>query len=57
MASTSTNKQPLLIDHVFNYVSNLDLSTNEGINVSGANTAQLIPDATTTDGATIEDPY
>ena len=57
MASTSTNKQPLLIDHVFNYVSNLDLSTNEGINVSGANTAQLILDATTADGATIEDLY
>ena len=57
MASTSTNKQPLLMDHVLHYVSNLDLALNEGINVSGSNTAALILDAVTTDGAIIENLY
>ena len=57
MASTSTNKQPLLIDHVLNYVVNLDLNTNATINVDGANTAALVIDATTSDGAIIEDLY
>ena len=57
MASTSTNKQPLLMDHVLHYVFNLDLATNAGLDVSGANTAQLILDSTTSDGAIIEDLY
>lgn len=45
------------MDNVLHYVSNLDLSTNEGINVSGSNTAALILNAVTTDGAIIEDLY
>ena len=57
MAATSTNKQPLLVDHVLHTVINLDLATNEGIDVSGANTAELLVDSTTADGAVIEDLY
>jgi len=57
MAATSTNKQPLLVDHVLHTVINLDLSTNEGIDVSGANTAELLLDSTSADGAIIEDLY
>ncbi len=57
MASTSTNKQPLLMDHVLHYVFNLDLATNAGLDVSGANTAQLILDSTSSDGAIVEDLY
>ena len=57
MAATSTNKQPLLVDHVLHTVVNLDLSTNEGIDVSGANTAELLVDSTSADGAVIEDLY
>lgn len=57
MAATSTNKQPLLIDHVLHYVVNLDTSTNSGLNVSGTNTAVLLVDSTSADGAIIEDIY
>ena len=63
MAATSTNKQPLLVDHVLHYVVNLDSSTNlntaDGavFDVTGSNTAALLVDATNTDGAIIEDIY
>ncbi len=63
MAATSTNKQPLLVDHVLHYVVNLDTSTNlnagDGapFDITGSNTAALIVDATNSDGAIIEDIY
>lgn len=57
MASTSTNKQPLLVDHVLHKALNLSLATNNGIDVEGANTAALLVDSTTADGALIEDVY
>ena len=57
MASTSTNKQPLLVDHVLHTIVNLDLATNTNIDVSGSNTAELILDATGADGAVIEALY
>ena len=57
MAATSTNKQPLLVDHVLHYVVNLDTSINDGMDIVGTNTASLIIDATTSDGAIIEDVY
>jgi hypothetical protein len=57
MASTSTNKQPLLVDRVFHYVSNLDTSSNNGIDIAGTNTAAMIVNAVGTDGAIIEDIY
>ena len=57
MASTSTNTQPLLVDRVLHYVVDLNTATVAGIDVSGTNTALLIVDATSTDGAIIEDIY
>ena len=58
MASTSTNKQPLLVDHVFHKVVTLDLATNapnaEGIpDVSPTNSAELMLDVTNADGAIV----
>lgn len=57
MASTSTNKQPLLVDRVLHYVVNLDTSINDGLDIIGTNTASLIVDAIGSDGAIIEDIY
>ena len=57
MAATSTNKQPLLVDHVLHYVVNLDTAINDGMDIVGSNTAQLLVDASTSDGAIIEDIY
>ena len=57
MASTSTNKQPLLVDRVLHYVVNLDTATNNGLDIVGTNTAALIVDATSSDGAILEDVY
>ena len=56
MAATSTNKQPLLVDHVLHVVANLDTATNDGIDI-GNNDARLLVDSTTADGAIIEDVY
>nr|BDD43777.1 hypothetical protein 13 [bacterium]BDD46710.1 hypothetical protein 21 [Paracoccaceae bacterium] len=60
MASTATNKQPLLIDRVLHSVIDLINSTvipNSGVEVGGTNTAALLVDCTTNDGALIEDIY
>ena len=57
MASTSTNKQPLLIDRVLHYVVDLNTAAVAAIDVSGTNTALLIVDSTSGDGAIIEDIY
>ena len=57
MAATSTNKQPLLVDHILHYAVNLDTALNDGIDIAGTNTAILIVDSTTADGAIIEDIY
>ncbi len=57
MASTSTNKQPLLVDHLLHYVVNLDTSINDGMDIVGTNTATLLIDGSTSDGALIEDVY
>ena len=57
MASTSTNKQPLLIDRVMHNVVNLDNAAVGAIDVIGTNTAELIVDATQSDGCIIEDLY
>ena len=57
MAATSTNKQPLLVDHVLHYAVNLDTATNDGLDISGTNTAVLLVDSTSSDGAIIEDIY
>ena len=57
MAATSTNKQPLLVDHVLHVVKNLDKASNNGMDVIGTNTAELLIDSTTQDGAIVEDIY
>ena len=57
MAATSTNKQPLLVDHVLHYVVNLDTAINDGMDITGTNTASLLVDATSSDGAILEDIY
>ena len=57
MAATSTNKQPLLVDHVLHYVVNLDTSINDGMDIVGTNTATLLVDGTNSDGAILEDIY
>ena len=57
MAATSTNKQPLLVDHVLHVVRNTDQSINNGLDIIGTNTATLLVDSTAADGAIIEDVY
>lgn len=57
MASTSTNKQPLLVDRVFNEVYSMNEATILQTDVSGTNFAQLILNCTSNDGAVIEDIY
>lgn len=57
MAATSTNKQPLLVDRVLHYVVNLDTAINSTMDIIGTNTAVLIVNATSTDGAVLEDVY
>ena len=57
MASTATNKQPLLIDRVLHYVVNTDTAKNDGQDIVGTNSALLLVDGTTQDGAILEDIY
>ena len=58
MASTSTNKQPLLIDRVFNNLittNTLASGSATSINIIGTNASAVLVDCTTNDGAIIED--
>lgn len=60
MASTSTNKQPLLVDRVLHEVVDLaggTIAQDAGLEISGTNSAVLIIDCTTNDGAIAEDIY
>jgi hypothetical protein len=60
MAATSTNKQPLLVDHVLHEVIDLRGATvaqNGGVDIGGTNNAILIIDSTSADGCIIEDVY
>ena len=60
MATTSTNKQPLLMDRVLHQVVDLAGRTVEPLNttnITGANNAALILDCTNNDGAMISDTY
>ena len=54
MAATSTNKQPLLVDHVLHYAVNLDTALNNGLDIAGTNTAILLIDSTSADGAIVD---
>lgn len=57
MASTSTNKMPLLVDSVLHNVISLNAAVNNGLDVVGSNFAVLLVNAIGTDGAVIEDIY
>ena len=60
MASTSTNKQPLLIDrplHVMADLSGKSVGPNVGIDIVGGAEGQLLVDCTKNDGALISDIY
>jgi len=57
MAATSTNKQPLLVDHVLHTVIDLagaTVSLGSGVEIGGTNNAALIVDSTSSDGCIIE---
>ena len=60
MASTSTNKQPLMQDRVLHEIVDLTGATiEEGsrVDVTGSNSAQLVLDCTQNDGAIIGEIY
>ena len=60
MAATSTNKQPLLVDHVLHTVVDLKgatVATGGGVDIGGTNNAELVVDSTTADGCVLEDIY
>ena len=60
MASTSTNKQPLLVDRVLHEVVDLSGATVAelaGLDITGTNSAAPVIDCTTNDGAIVEDIY
>jgi len=57
MASTSSNKQPLLIDRVLHEVVDLNGRYVTGLDVAGTNDAALIINGIGTDGAILEDVY
>ena len=58
MASTSTNKQPLLVDRVFSQTKDLSarfIPPGVGIDLQAGSQGELILDCTKNDGAVIED--
>jgi hypothetical protein len=57
MATTSTNKQPLLVDRVFHFVVDTNNAFSSTFDVSGTNNATLLVNAIATDGATVESVY
>ena len=60
MASTSTNKQPLLVDRPFHVLTDLTESTvenNVSVDIGGSNSANLVLDCTKNDGAVIDCVY
>ena len=63
MASTSTNKQPLMVDRPMHNVVDLrssmvrTTSENAFVDIIGSNSAQLVVDCTKNDGAVIAETY
>jgi len=60
MATTATNKQPLLIDRVFHNVidaSTLTSGSDSSLDVLGTNESAVLVDCSTNDGAIVEDLY
>ena len=60
MATTATNKQPLLIDRVFHNAiegNTLTSGSADSLDIVGTNQSSVIVDCTTNDGGIIEDLY
>ena len=60
MATTSTNKQPMMMDRVFHRIVDLTASTigsNQQVDIGGTNSAALVLDCTQNDGAIIAELY
>jgi hypothetical protein len=60
MATTATNKQPLLIDRVFhNAIEGNTLTSGSGtsLDILGTNQSAILVDCTTNDGGIVEDLY
>ena len=57
MATTSTNKQPLLVDRVFHEIVSTNLAYNQGMDVVGTNSAALLLNCIGSDGAIAEYVY
>jgi hypothetical protein len=60
MASTSTNKQPLLVDRVLYESTGTELlasGSDTSIDIVGTNSSAVLVDCTTNDGAIIEDMF
>ena len=60
MASTSTNKQPLLIDRVFHTIidtQSLSSGSSSALRIQGANSSAVLVDCINNDGAIVESIY
>ena len=60
MASTSTNKQPLLVDRPLHEIVDLigaTVEANSVVDIGGSNGAELLVDCTTNDGAILSEIY
>lgn len=60
MATTATNKQPLLVDRVFHNVINsnsLTSGSDTSLDILGTNESAILLDCSTNDGGTVEDLY
>ena len=60
MATTATNKQPLLVDRVFHNVvkgNTLTSGSATSLNIEGTNESNILVDCTASDGSIVEDLY
>ena len=60
MATTATNKQPLLVDRVFHNVvkgNTLTSGSATSLNIEGTNASNILVDCTASDGGIVEDLY
>ena len=60
MATTATNKQPLLVDRVFHNVvkgNTLTSGSASSLNIEGTNESNVLVDCTSSDGGVVEDLY
>tara|TARA_R100001015_G_C4600948_1_gene155880 strand:+ start:684 stop:1166 length:483 start_codon:yes stop_codon:yes gene_type:complete len=60
MATTATNKQPLLVDRVFHNVvkgNTLTSGSATSLNIEGTNESNILVDCTSSDGGIVEDLY